>query len=436
MNGALYFGAIDNTLNPALFKTDGTTAGTTLITYVPIAQMLNVNNTLIFSGNNDPAQTLMKSNGTAAGTVQLKTGGGPIGALTNSNGIVYYYASLASSVNIWKSDGTVSGTVIVKNIPSTGAFPVSWFCVSANTVFFVSPTPATGFELWKTDGTLAGTVVVKDITPGTQSSGVANPVNINNTLYFSANDGVLGNELWKSDGTEAGTVLVQDINTAGTSNPSSIFQIGSKLYIAAQDGINGRELWAADLGSPGPLPLTLLDVNAKLVGQNGVVSWKTTFEENTSHFEIERSTNNRQYNKVGTVASANTGGTHDYSYTDPQITTLGVPVVFYRLKMKDRDSRSTYSKTFAIDISSDQPVVMLYPTPVRESATVMIAVKRKENLTLSVVDINGKMVQQKKIVVNEGSNLVSIETDKLSAGTYTVMISGESTNTSTRLVKQ
>lgn len=438
-NNILFFAAFDNSGNTGIWKTDGTEAGTTLVSYAFIGQMVSINNTILFSSPSGFPTSLWKTDGTAAGTVLVKSAAGMISGINNVNGTAFYTSvgSPANTIRVWKSDGTTAGTVEVKQIVPPPSFSIGpWSSVNGFYFFNAPVSSASGAELWKSDGTEAGTVLVKDIFPGTITSSIVNPAPVNNILYFSANDGVSGNEIWKTDGTEAGTVLVQNINTTGNANPAGFTRVGFKLYVTVIDDTHNRELWVADLSTPGPLPLTLLNVSAKLVGQNGVVSWKTTFEENTSHFEIERSANNRQYTKVGTVASANTGATHDYSFVDPQITALGVPVVFYRLKMKDLDSKSTYSKTFAIDISSDQPVVMLYPTPVHESATVMIAVKRKENITLSVVDMTGKVVQQKRVVVNDGSNMISIETGSLSAGVYTVMINGENTNTSTRLIKQ
>jgi ELWxxDGT repeat protein len=109
--------------------------------------------------------------------------------------------------DLWKTDGTAAGTVVVKSLPLTVGLtnaPV----VSGGSVFFQGCTSTNGCELWKTDGTSAGTVLVKDIRPGSSSSGPIQLTDVNGTLFFAANDGATGLELWKSDGTAAGTALV------------------------------------------------------------------------------------------------------------------------------------------------------------------------------------------------------------------------------------
>jgi hypothetical protein len=51
---------------------------------------------------------------------------------------------------------------------------------------------------------------------------------------------------------------------------------------------------------------------------------------------------------------------------------------------------------------------MFYPNPVRESATLMISVRKKENLIYSIIYQNGTTVQQKNITVNEGNKLPGV----------------------------
>ena len=160
---------------------------------------------------------MWKSDGTAAGTVQVKS----ITALkvqANVNGSLYFGASdVTNGAELWKSDGTTAGTVLVKDIRvgSTSGLPFFNYMTNVNgTLFFVADN-SSGQELWKSDGTAAGTVLVRDINPGSGSSfGIAtssNLTNVNGTLYFHANDGTNGDELWKSEGFGSSAILVKDI---------------------------------------------------------------------------------------------------------------------------------------------------------------------------------------------------------------------------------
>lgn len=70
-------------------------------------------------------------------------------------------------------------------------------------------------------------------------------------MYFSAEHDSLGDELWATDGTVAGTRLVKDINTGSdSSNPGDASQMwfteyAGELYFSAYDG-NEEYLWKTD----------------------------------------------------------------------------------------------------------------------------------------------------------------------------------------------
>ena len=136
-------------------------------------------------------------------------------------------------------------------------------------------------------------------------------------------------------------------------------------------------------------PIRLSEFRGQLSNGNGSLNWKTLLEENASVFEIERSSDGQNFVYAGTVAATgNTSAETAYSYVDKNITSLGVPVVYYRLKMKDTDGEFDYTRIIAININSKEAVVMLYSNPVRENATLMISVTRKEKLTFSIIDQN------------------------------------------------
>jgi len=216
---------------------------------------------------------LWKTDGTVAGTVQVKDFGpgvGPTGFyLHDHNGTLVIarndlgadpWPSDDDNVQFWKSDGTTEGTVLVKDFSVGSRLAMSvgaYFTTVGDTLFAVlDGNEGSGGELWKSNLTESGTVLVKDIEPGSAGS-YPSPASsypgalcsFNGELFFAASDSTHGRELWKSDGTEAGTVLVKDIAPGSDGygyGPSWLTSVDGQLYFATDDGVHGTELWKSD----------------------------------------------------------------------------------------------------------------------------------------------------------------------------------------------
>jgi ELWxxDGT repeat protein len=232
---------------------------------------------LYFSASNGVnGRQLWRSDGTAAGTVMLTDvpGGADPEDLTAADGELFFSATdPAHGRELWQSDGTVAGTTLVSDITSGPASSDPHDIVYAigqqdNTtsaqalVYFSASDGPDGYQLWRSDGTAAGTVMVTDVNPGPGAGLV--PADISpltgTTAMFSGDDGVHGREPWVTDGTSGGTALYQDLNPGpASSDPADITATQESLgfdgtltlwYFSANDGTHGREFFAATLGIP------------------------------------------------------------------------------------------------------------------------------------------------------------------------------------------
>jgi ELWxxDGT repeat protein len=385
---------------------------------------------------------LWKSDGTAAGTVMVRdinpgADNSYPANMVNWNGILFFTAShnSAGASGLWKSDGTTSGTELVKELSADGSVAApGQLLVAGSQLFIVASTAATGAELWKSDGTTDGTILVKDINPGMNNAINSSwrLMNTGNQIVFIADDGVHGEEMWRSDGSPAGTKLVQDVEPNGSAYYEDYLQVGSSLLASVGASGLGMELWViADVNA---LPLTFLEFSGRLVKDDALLSWKTTNEVNTQQFIVERSTDARQFSSIGTIPSLNTPGNHLYSFTDRYITSLGLPVVYYRLKQMDIDGHSTFSKIIAIAVNS-QIAVMLYPNPVVNQANLSVNLQRTEELNCKVIDNAGKIMYQSTARFSAGTTNLQVDVHSWPAGVYYFIISGNSINRQVRFVK-
>lgn len=96
-----------------------------------------------------------------------------------------------------------------------------------------------------------------------------------------------------------------------------------------------------------PLPVTLISLTASKSTEGIGLTWKTAQEKDFSHFEVEKSTDARQFRKIGTVIGANTGL---YYFND------NAPAEgnnYYRLKMVDLDGSSAISRVLQVNYEAN-----------------------------------------------------------------------------------
>jgi ELWxxDGT repeat protein len=187
---------------------------------------------------------LWKSDGTAAGTVQIKESDW-IERFYPAGEKVYFLRNEAGDTRgLWVTDGTAGGTTVVLDGLPFHAGPNELVTVG-DIAYFIVRTSGDDYHyaMWRTDGTPDGTKLLKDFPqwkgnpPGIEA--------LNDLVFLNADDGSHGNELWVSDGTDQGTQMVADINPVPGegSNPHEFAARGDTLYFSADDGQHGFEPW-------------------------------------------------------------------------------------------------------------------------------------------------------------------------------------------------
>jgi ELWxxDGT repeat protein len=251
VNGTLFFTAADG----ALYKSNGTAAGTTLVKDVAAKDLTNFNGTLVFDAY-DPmhGSELWKSDGTAAGTVPFATATPPgqmvpyLSDLTVANGLLYFLKD-DGLPSLWRTAGTAAGTVDLD--PGLKIVQPQQLTAVGGTLFFTAlDDVGSNSQLWKSDGTVKGTVLLRDFPAAANDSippGVENLTAVKGTLFFTLTYADHG-ELWKSDGTVKGTVLVKAVSAAGLTS------LNGTLYFFAA-AAKGDQLWKSDGSAAGTVPV-------------------------------------------------------------------------------------------------------------------------------------------------------------------------------------
>jgi hypothetical protein len=117
-----------------------------------------------------------------------------------------------------------------------------------------------------------------------------------------------------------------------------------------------------------PLPVTLLRFDAeKINNTTAMLRWSTATEQNTSHFEVERSSDGKNFSQIGRVTAAGNAVTTN-NYNLPDLSPLAGSS-YYRLKTVDRDGKLDYSPISVLNFGSNYNI-LLYPNPAQSEVTV------------------------------------------------------------------
>jgi glucose/arabinose dehydrogenase len=175
------------------------------------------------------------------------------------------------------------------------------------------------------------------------------------------------------------------------------------------------------------LPLNLLTFTGTLQNNSStLLNWRTSNEVNTSHFEVERSTDGANFSGIGQVnADGNPGGTKEYSFVDNNVIDLQVLILYYRLKIIDVDGSFKYSKVISVSLNDLVGKVTVAPNPVHSTTTISITGKENGKVKWSLFDNTGRVLFNNEISVKRGAKTqFSLSMEKLSAGTYYIKLSG------------
>jgi hypothetical protein len=170
------------------------------------------------------------------------------------------------------------------------------------------------------------------------------------------------------------------------------------------------------------LPLKLVSFTGRRNTNNSVaLSWKTTNEENVSHFELQRSTNGTDFVTIART-TANNRLQNTYSYVDKEDVAVNAKArLFYRLRMSDADGKNSVSNIVAINASTRKAVIQLYPNPVTSALYVKVDEVQQKPIRLRIEDASGRLYKN-FTVNNSGGTVIPVNVKDLPSGTYVLKI--------------
>ena len=163
-----------------------------------------------------------------------------------------------------------------------------------------------------------------------------------------------------------------------------------------------------------PLPVTFLSFSGKKETTVNVLNWKTSSEPNNAYFNVQRSTDARNFTTIAKVDSKGEQG-NNYELRDEN------PLVghnYYRLQQIDLDGKSTLSQVIDLYRDANGNVVNVYPNPTAGMINVELTTLNVQTSTIKLLDMSGRVI--KEVIV--ANNLSQIDMSQLAIGMYQLQV--------------
>ncbi len=222
--------------------------------------------------------------------------------------------------------------------------------------------------------------------------------------------------IWSCPNNCADTVCQTITVNGGSGNPCNInayFQ-WYQLY----DSLNGNWL------------NTVYVVNYSSVGSNINYLWDfgdgTT---STATFPSHTYTNVGTYTVCLTITDTQSGMSCTASHCDTIV--VQTKASGFTLNVISQDAVGIEEESRTLELGN------IYPNPTTDNASITVNAIENSNLSISIVDLSGKIISQEMVNVSNGENTIQLNTTNLTQGMYFVSISNrDNINTNLRLIKK
>ncbi|WP_028978940.1 glycoside hydrolase family 9 protein [Sporocytophaga myxococcoides] len=207
--------------------------------------------------------------------------------------------------------------------------------------------------------------------------------------------GINADILWNSTGAGYPYVsnpsgIVSITGSAGGNNDTDDYMYFYDWKISTGNNCSRLPVIATTGAGCMTTPVRLLEFKGIRENNMTSLSWITASEENSSYFEIQRSTNGTDFNAIGQVHAAGTSSSVIYYTFEDSYPVNGL--FYYRLKQVDIDGSHELSKIVYIS-NEDQTRLSLVPNPFQKSSQLSVVSPYSSSYSVYVVDLSGMIVE-------------------------------------------
>jgi len=268
----------------------------------------------------------------------------------------------------------------------------------------------------------ARTISVSLLTFGGNSTPIGTPV----TLNTSTSTNTRFTFSTPSNVTDTRKIVI----TISAGNNSSDAILIDNVTFGGQ--LNYNSQYNCALAGASTLPVKLKSFQGLLVQDKSQLNWTVAENESGNFFEIQKSTDGREYKTIAIIATTATAGEENYSYKDDLVSSA-----YYRLKLLNKGSQVIYSDVIFIKKQGAvSNILNLQQNPVKNTLQFTFTSDSNGQSDVTVYNMLGVKVYQTSFAASKGANAISKTLDgQIKGGTYVLEVKNATNRSIAKFLK-
>ncbi len=156
------------------------------------------------------------------------------------------------------------------------------------------------------------------------------------------------------------------------------------------------------------LPVQFLQLTGVLQSGNVSLNWAVIASQEVDHFEVERSSDNSNFIKAGTVSQqVNLYVKQQFTFVD-NIDNIHTDIIFYRVKVIGKTGEIQYSNILVMHRQQARTRLNIMPNPANDNVSIVFFAEKESDITIRLIDDLGKTVMLQNKKVSKGNNTIQL----------------------------
>lgn len=185
-----------------------------------------------------------------------------------------------------------------------------------------------------------------------------------------------------------------------------------------------------------PLPIQLVSFSGSLVNNKAQVKWLVEENETGSHFEIEKSSDGKNFSSIGLVMTSDKVGSENYTYTE---TSELIGEAYYRLKIVNKNNSISQSRIIVLknQKAGKSNSLAVMQNPVESMLAFNYTASKPGASMINIYNLSGIKVFTTHLNAQAGLNSLSLSVgNKLSSGAYVLEVVNGADRSVTKIIKK